>query len=372
MLYSILVASLIPLGFLYLVHWLNFFETHQARWMYLALAWGVIAVELSYLVDHPLRLVLGMAFIAKHTAPLVEEVFKSMVLLFLVRRASTTFFVDGAVYGFAAGIGFAIAENMLYLSRVDIDTGVVIGTTRAFIASILHGSTTAIVGMMLAGFPLGRIHHVLARWVIGLAIAITIHTLYNDVAFHQFVFGHTGLLVLAAIAFSAFALVALAILWGLRRERLRLRRSLGAMPGASHGELHIIQRIDDLDDMLAPIRQRFGDAKCAEVAQALMLAAQLSMKQEQAKKSGDVELHDELNSQIKQLKHELKVQRHVVGMYVMSFVRSIVPKATWSMWAQLEQALASRPETGDSLWHSLDRRMAAGPRVIGSLVKVPR
>jgi len=30
-------------------------------------------------------------------------------------------FVDGAVYGFAAGIGFAIAENMLYLSRLECD-----------------------------------------------------------------------------------------------------------------------------------------------------------------------------------------------------------------------------------------------------------
>src|SRR5438876_6319790 len=198
--YSILVASVIPLVFLYLVKWLNFFETHRVRLIVLALVLGAISVELSYQVSHPMRLVLGMPFVATHTAPFVEEIFKSLVLLYLVRRADTTFFVDGAVYGFASGIGFAIAENMLYLSRVDLDTGVVVATSRAFVASVLHGSTTAMVGMALAGFPLGRVNHPLLRWLIGLAVAITIHTTYNSTAFHHFVFGQTGLLVLAAIA----------------------------------------------------------------------------------------------------------------------------------------------------------------------------
>src|SRR6266496_4740478 len=145
--YSILVASVIPLLFLYLIKWLNFFETHRFRLILLALAWGAISVELSYQVSHPMALVLGKQFVGTHTAPIVEEIFKSLVLLYLVRRADTTFFVDGAVYGFASGIGFAIAENMLYLSRVDVDTGVLLGITRAFMASVLHGSTTAIVGM---------------------------------------------------------------------------------------------------------------------------------------------------------------------------------------------------------------------------------
>jgi len=360
MIYSILTASLIPLGFLYLVKWLNFFETHQARWLMLALAWGVLSVELSYLVDHPLRLLTSMAFIGTHTAPTVEEIFKSLVLLFLVRRASTTFFVDGAVYGFAAGIGFAIAENMLYLSRVDMNTGVVMSTSRAFVASILHGSTTAIVGMMLAGFPLGRVHHVLLRWVIGLAIAISIHTLYNETAFHQFAFGQTGLLVLSAIAFSAFALVALAILGGLRRERLRIRRSLGMTAGAPRAEARLIQRFDDLDELLAPVEARFGSAKREQVAQALLTTAQLSMKQDQLKKTRDTEVRAELTPQIADLKRELKIQRAEVGLYVMSMVRSILPRTKWSIWARLEQALAGRPSTSEGLWQAVDRHVAQG------------
>src|SRR5262249_45159719 len=128
--YSILIASVVPLAFLYLIKWLNFYETHRVRYIVLALLWGALSGFLSYVVSHPMALVLGRPWVATHTAPIVEEIFKSLVLLYLVRRGAMTSFMDGAVYGFAAGIGFAIEENMLYLSRVDVETGIVVGTVR--------------------------------------------------------------------------------------------------------------------------------------------------------------------------------------------------------------------------------------------------
>jgi len=355
--YSILIASIIPLLFLYLVKGLNFFETHRVRLILLALVWGAISLELSYQVDHPIRLVLGMPFVATHTAPFVEEIFKSLVLLYLVRRADTTFFVDGAVYGFASGIGFAIVENMLYLSRVDLDTGLIVGTLRAFEASVLHGSTTAIVGMAVAGFPLGRVKHPLLAWVAGLTVAIAIHTAFNNTAFHHFVFGQTGVLVLAGIAFTALLLVGGAILWGLRRERTRLRKSLGVQAGVSKGEAMLVQRIDDLDDLLEPVEARFGEIKREQVANVLLLGAQLAMKQEMIRETKDPELRAELVPQITELKRELKQQRHEVGVYVMSYVRSILPKTTWSLWARLGQILTKLETPRTNLWSALSAKL---------------
>jgi RsiW-degrading membrane proteinase PrsW (M82 family) len=355
--YAILIASVIPLAFLYLIKWLNFFETHRARLILLALAWGAFALELSYQVSHPMGLVLGKTFVATHTAPVVEEIFKSLVLLYLVRRAETTSFVDGAVYGFASGIGFAIAENMLYLSRVDMDTGLVLGTMRAFVSSMGHGSSTAMVGMAVAGFPLGRINHPLLRWVIGLAVAIAFHTAFNNVAFHNFVFGHTSLLILASIVFTQLLLVAAAILWGLRRERNRLRKSLGMQAGVSKGEAMLVQRIDDLDDLLAPIEERFGEVKREQVANVLLLGALLAMKQDVIRQTKDPELRAELVPQIAELKRDLKHQRREVGMYIMSHVRSIIPKTTWSLWARLEQILTKLGTPGTNLWNTLGAKL---------------
>ena len=369
--YSIIVASLIPLLFLYVIKWLNFFETHRVRLVLLALIWGAISVELSYLVDHPLRLVLGVQFVGTHSAPIVEEIFKSLVLLYLVRRADTTFFVDGAVYGFASGIGFAIAENMLYLSRVDVDTSIILSTQRAFVSSVLHGSATAIVGMAVAGFPMGGLNkHPLAGWVIGLFLAIALHTAYNNTAFHHFVFGQTGYLILTGMAFAALLVVAAAIVWGVRRERRRLRKSLGVRGGISRGEAMLVQRMDDLDDLLAPIEERFGEVKREQVENAMLLAAQLAMKQDMMRKTRDPELRLELASQVTELKRDLKRQRHEVGIYIMSLARSIVPKTSWSLWARLGQTLAtldrlSAPKATlwDLLRTKLVRHNAAGDSI---------
>jgi RsiW-degrading membrane proteinase PrsW (M82 family) len=358
--YAILIASLIPLVFLYLIKWLNFFETHRFRLILLALVWGAVSTELSYLVSHPMAGVLGKQFVVTHTAPFVEEIFKSLVLLYLVRRADTTFFVDGAVYGFASGIGFAIAENMLYLSRVDADTGLIVGTLRAFAASVLHGSTTAIVGMAVAGFPLGRVNHPLLAWVVGLTVAISIHTAFNNTAYYNFAFGQTAYVALAGIAFAALALATTAMLWGLRRERNRLRKSLGMRTGASKGgEAMLVQRIDDLDDLLAPVEERFGEIKREQVATVLLLGAQLAMKQDLIRKTKDPELRAELAVQITETKRDLKQHRHEVGMYVMSYVRSIMPKTTWSLWARLEQMLTKLEAPRTNLWNALGAKLAA-------------
>jgi RsiW-degrading membrane proteinase PrsW (M82 family) len=356
--YSVVIASVIPLAFLLVVKWLNFFETHRFRFVLLALAWGVFATELSYQVSHPMRLVLGPEFVSTHTAPLVEEVFKSLILLYLVRRADTTFFVDGAIYGFASGIGFAIAENLLYISRVDVDTGVVVATTRAFLASMGHGSLTAIVGMALAGFPLGPVNHPLLRWLVGLAIATSIHMGFNQTAWHHFASPHTGLLVLGAINFSLFLFVCILVLWGLRRERLRLRKTLGMKGGRSSGEARLVQHADDLDELLAPVEKRFGEAKREQVANALLLAAQLAMKQDQIRKTRDPEVQTQLAPQITQLKLDLKKARHDVGIYIMSYVRSIMPKATWSIWARLGQSLTKTETPRTNMWSALNLRLA--------------
>jgi hypothetical protein len=304
-----------------------------------------------------MALVLGKQYTATHTAPFVEEVFKSLVLLYLVRRANTSLFVDGAVYGFASGIGFAIAENMLYLSRVDQDTGVVLGTIRAFISSVGHGSMTAIVGMAVAGFPLGRVKHPLLAWVVGLTVAISLHLAYNNTAFHTFAFGQTGYLALAAIAFSALLLVGAAMMWGLRLERRRLRKALGMQVGVSKGEAMLVQSIDDLDDLLAPVEERYGEVKREQVANALLLGAQLAMKQDQIRTTKDPELRAELTPQIAELKRELKQARHDVGIYIMSFVRSIMPKTTWSLWAQLSQSLAKLGPPSTNIWNMLGAKL---------------
>lgn len=356
MIYAILIAAAAPLLYLYLVKRLNFFETHRPGLIFLALAWGAVAMGMSYLVDHPLVPIFGRPFVSTKIGPSVEEIFKALILLYLVRRADYTYFVDGAIYGFAVGMGFAVAENMLFLSRVDAETGLVLALIRGFSASVMHGASTALVGVAIGGFPLGRRIHPMVALVVGLAVAIAYHMAYDHVAFMNLA-GHKGQIILTGLSFAGLLLIAATILWGLRRERRRLRRSLGMTPGFSKGEARLVQRIDDLDDLLAPVETRFGEAKREQVANVLLLGAQLGMKQALLRTTKDRELRGELSQQIAESKRELKRQRSEVGMYVMSYVRSIVPKTAWSLWARLGQTLTRMDIPKANIWSTLDANL---------------
>jgi hypothetical protein len=147
------------------------------------------------------------------------------------------------------------------------------------------------------------------------------------------------------------------MMWGLRLERRRLRSSLGLKSGVSKGEAMLVQRIEDLDDLLAPVEERFGEVKREQVANALRLGAQLAMKQDLIRKTRDQELRVELAAQITELKRELKQARNDVGIYVMSLARSIVGKTKWSMWATLDRSLAKLGPAKTNLWGELERRL---------------
>jgi hypothetical protein len=128
--------------------------------------------------------------------------------------------------------------------------------------------------------------------------------------------------------------------------------------GVSEGEALLVQRIEDLDDVFALIEERYGEVKREQVANALLLAAQLAMKQDQIRQTKDPELRAELAPQITELKRDLKQARHDVGIYIMSYVRSIMPKTTWSLWARLEQILMKLETPRTNLWTALGAKLA--------------
>jgi hypothetical protein len=121
--------------------------------------------------------------------------------------------------------------------------------------------------------------------------------------------------------------------------------------------------MEDLDDLLAPVEERFGEVKREQVANALRLGAQLAMKQDLIRKTKDQELRVELAAQITELKRELRQARNDVGIYVMSLARSLVGKTSWSMWASLGRTLAKLDAAKTNLWSELERRLAVPARV---------
>jgi RsiW-degrading membrane proteinase PrsW (M82 family) len=102
-------------------------------------------------------------------APVVEEMLKAAYLLWLIRTNRVGFMVDAAITGFAIGAGFALVENVAYLAHFS-GSSLFLWIIRGFGTAMMHGATTAIVGIVASS---------IRRHEVGLAIAIAIHCAYN-------------------------------------------------------------------------------------------------------------------------------------------------------------------------------------------------
>ena len=118
----------------------------------------------------------------RYVAPLIEEALKALVIWALMRENRIGFLVDAAILGFAVGAGFAIFENMYYLTILpDLKLGTWI--VRGFGTAIMHGGATAIFAViahtMLEQYPTKG----WAAMLPGLLIAAITHSVFNHFFF---------------------------------------------------------------------------------------------------------------------------------------------------------------------------------------------
>jgi RsiW-degrading membrane proteinase PrsW (M82 family) len=151
------------------------------------LKWVVAVIVLgsaTALASYPFSLVglrgfdIDFTVYTRYVAPLIEEALKALVIWALMRNNRIGFLVDAAIYGFAVGAGFAIFENLYYLTILpDLKLGTWI--VRGFGTAIMHGGATAIFAViahtMLEQYPT-------RRWLAllpGLFIAAIMHSVFN-------------------------------------------------------------------------------------------------------------------------------------------------------------------------------------------------
>jgi protease PrsW len=111
-------------------------------------------------------------------APLIEESAKAMWIVLLIRTHRVGFMVDAAIQGFAVGTGFALAENLYYASVLE-HAGPFVWLVRGLGTAIMHGSATAIVGIVSKDLADRHARGSWLRFLPGLAIAVICHSVFN-------------------------------------------------------------------------------------------------------------------------------------------------------------------------------------------------
>ncbi len=367
-----IIAVLLPLVFLYIIYALDLYSSGSFRTVALCFLWGLVAFGLAfglntavneYLLQDQLHIDRFRAYTLTVVlvAPIVEELVKSLALVYFARRPDFAYFVDGAIYGFAAGIGFSIVENIWYLSLPDsAGQGALLVITRSFTTCLMHGSASALVGVSIGRFRYGRGRTRILSTILGWGAAMVLHSGFNRVV--EFWEGTALLLGAVGLGIGGVVLIALFIRWGLAEEKRWIEETLGLDLRVTEGEKALVRELQDVDVLLKPIVERFGRDKADQVEDFLVKQAQLGIKQKSSEMTTDPRLKQQVQNQIQELQEEIDGLRRKVGVYCMTYVRSIFPLDLVVQWMgdlqrRVEEA-KQRPAQFD-VWGKLQSAAAA-------------
>ena len=178
------IVSLLPvIVFLLVLLYLDSFKLVRHTLLIICFLWGISGAGIAYIVNTAMmeNLMIEGDSYSKYISPWVEEAIKMMLLVFLAKKNRMGFIIDGAIYGFAIGAGFAVVENIYYLYE-EHATSFLINVVRGFGTAIMHGGTTSVAAMII----MKNIERKKSIWrssFLALFIAVILHSFFNHFIF---------------------------------------------------------------------------------------------------------------------------------------------------------------------------------------------
>lgn len=205
------LALRVPLGlipvcvFLVSLVYLDSYKLVRLRHILQLIGAGVMAAILSYFANRFVAEQTGIdpVLMTRFVAPLIEEILKALPILILLRMGRVGFLVDAAIFGFAAGTGFALVENLYYLWALP-DSPAGLWVVRGFGTAVMHGGTTAILAITSRLFSERRESGGLGTMIPGFLLAWGIHSFFNHFLFSPLVSAVLVILVLPPMLLFVF------------------------------------------------------------------------------------------------------------------------------------------------------------------------
>ena len=159
-------------------------------------------VESDFLPSYPKGTLEYALINAFAMAALVEEIVKYLALkIGSWKNPSFNYRFDGVVYGVSAAVGFALFENIMYVSSYGLSTAIV----RAFTAVPLHAFCGVFMGVFFSyakkASILGKGGTVLLCKIFALIVPMLIHGIYDTLAFLGTEESTIGLLIFVVILY---------------------------------------------------------------------------------------------------------------------------------------------------------------------------
>lgn len=292
------------------------------------LAGGVIAGA-GYWLNGLLLDATDLRFVtySRYVSPVVEELLKALVIVVLVRTRRVGLLVDGAIFGFAIGTGFAVVENLLYLAS-RVEAPLVLHVVRGFGTAIMHGGATCVFAIVSVALADERPDSRVSVFLPGLAAAIALHSGFNH------------LLVMPALATLAILLtVPVLVYFVFQHSERSLRQWLDADLDSDMELLGLLTSGDiehtHVGRYLQALRGRYRGPVVADMLCYLRLHSELAMRAKGAlllRESGfEVETDDATRAGLQELRYlERSIGR--VGQLALRPVLRISSKDLWQIY----------------------------------------
>jgi protease PrsW len=165
---------------------------------------GAVATGAAFLINTEVYERFPGSFLdfSRYVAPIIEEALKAAFLVILIRRRRLGLLVDATIAGFAIGTGFALIENLYYLS-VRSEAVLYIQIIRGFGTAIMHGGATATFGLVALALLERRPQLGAFAFLPALAMAVVLHSGFNHLLMQPIV----AVLVMVLVLPAGFAIV---------------------------------------------------------------------------------------------------------------------------------------------------------------------
>ncbi len=139
----------------------------------------------------------------RYGAPIIEEMMKASILVYLFRRNRIGFLIDAGILGFTIGAGFSFVENIYYLHIVS-DAHYGVWFVRGFGTAIMHGGATALFAIISQLLTERHLKTNALLYIPGLIAAILLHSIFNHFPISPILSTAVTLLILPTLLFLLF------------------------------------------------------------------------------------------------------------------------------------------------------------------------
>lgn len=321
------VVGLLPvLVFLGTLLWLDSYKLVGLRPVLATIGAGALAAAACYGINLALLGALPVDFgtYSRFIAPLVEELLKGALIVYLIRRHAIGFPVDAAIFGFAIGAGFAVVENIYYLG-VFRESHIVVWVVRGFGTAIMHGGATAIFAIVAHTLAEKRQAQGLAEFLPGLLLATIIHSVFNQFLFAP-VYSTLGILLfLPPLMFIVFDRSERALQHWLAEDFDADMQLLALLNSGDLAESRLGRHLEFIKDHFPP--EVVADILCY-----LRLHVELSMRASAMLLMKESGLEPQISAEVRAMVEELRYLEKSIGVTGQHAVRQFLRLSSRDLW----------------------------------------